>query len=474
MNPDATNSVTFSRVRRWLNSSAVVIDQGISSVTNLVVLALAASTLSLEDFGAVSVAFAAYSATVVLSRGAIGEMILVQRHRDGEDQVKGPLGAAALLGLAPGLILVLAGVVLGGPIFEALVPLGLLLPALFVQDTARYCAVATNRPWVAVANDATRFALGVGLLLVARSIGLSITEAVLAWAISGLCAALVACLLLRSVPSWKHAKHFLARNRALWPTMMADSFITNGSRSLAVLAIAAAVGLAESGGLRVAQVAMGPIAVLVLALPLGLLPRLRAQVDRSPGRVIRTTQLAGAALAAVAALWTLGLANLPESVGQNLLGSSWIVAAALLVPVGVYQTLTAFSAAVQAGFRALHHPRDALAVRLVMSPLLVVMPGLVGIIWGVTAAAWSLGAVELCTLVLLVVRLRRLSGNASADPIPHDVADDARSFLGTHGGGELDADHLRVAAEPLHHVPTVGEPAIERSDTGRRRGQQER
>lgn len=473
VNLDAQSALAFPGLRRWLNSSAIVLDQGISSVTNLAVLAVAAATLSVEDFGAVSVAFAAYSATVVLGRGAIGEVILIERHHDGEDQVRGPLGAAALLGLASGLFLVLAGVALGGPVFESLVPLGLLLPVLFVQDTARYCAVATHRPWVAVINDAIWLITGLALLLIAGAFGLSITGAVLAWTISGACAALVACVFLGAFPSWRYAKHFLERNRAVWPTMMTDSFITNGSRSLAVLAIAAAVGLVESGGLRVAQVAMGPIAVLVLALPLGLLPRLRVQADRSPLRMIRTAQLAGGALAAVAALWTLGLANLSKSVGQNLLGSSWIVAATLLVPIGVYQMLTAFSAAVQAGFRALHHPRDALAVRVVVSPLLVVLPGLVGLVRGATAAAWSLGAVELCALTLLVVRLRRLAGTASADSISHDIADDSRSFLGTHGGGELDANQVRAIAEAPHHTPPVGEPLIEGTDAGRGSGQQE-
>ena len=159
----ATQRLTGSNASRRLKAQQTfrllgnVTDQGLSSLTNLLVSLFSAHLLRVEAFGVVSVVMTTYFVCVGVARAVVGDPLMLSRAqpkalpRETVSQV-----ASASFGI--GLLFALATIALWavGPssgLTRALVVLGVGMPLLLLQDVARYIAFWRGSPWGAAAND---------------------------------------------------------------------------------------------------------------------------------------------------------------------------------------------------------------------------------------------------------------------------------------------------------------------------------
>jgi len=134
-----------------------VVAQSLSSLTNFVAAVLVARALSPAEFGAFSVAFAAYLVPLGISR-ALGSEVLVVRFaaQSQEDRRRGVQASAgsallvALAGLAPSFwLLFLFRALLGiGSTFEGIFRNHMIMPGGRLRHSAYYSVVAEEWPAV--------------------------------------------------------------------------------------------------------------------------------------------------------------------------------------------------------------------------------------------------------------------------------------------------------------------------------------
>ena len=144
-----------------------LVDQGVSSLSNFLVTTIAFFSLETAAFGAFAIGLAWYAIVIGITRSVVSEPQAIRFAgsdvTDLDGVVRQSTGTAAVIGLASGATLVLAGVVLDGVLGDALVALGAVLPLLVLQDSYRLGFIIAGRPRKALVSD------GVWLLGSSRS-----------------------------------------------------------------------------------------------------------------------------------------------------------------------------------------------------------------------------------------------------------------------------------------------------------------
>jgi hypothetical protein len=109
------------------------------------------------------------------------------------------------------------------------------------------------------------------------------------------------------------------------------------------------------------------------------------------GRIepVRFSRWLSAALVALALLWGVVLAVLPDNVGHALLGSTWASARALLLPLVLVMAAVGAGLGALAGLRVLGASRNSMRARLVVVPLIVVGSVSGAVIGDASGAAWG-------------------------------------------------------------------------------------
>ncbi|HEX8802722.1 MAG TPA: hypothetical protein VF743_00975, partial [Acidimicrobiales bacterium] len=175
----------FRRVGR--RRALVMLDQGTSSLSNVVVTVMVARMVAPAEFGAFAVALLAYQLATGAVRAVVGEPWLsahstdegAARDRGAADLLRG----AVAVSLAASLVIAAAAVVAGGRATGALLGLAIVYPFLGVQDALRYLAVV-DRPQVALVSDLT-WLVGVVALLAVAPAGVTPAWYVVAWGVAG-------------------------------------------------------------------------------------------------------------------------------------------------------------------------------------------------------------------------------------------------------------------------------------------------
>ena len=381
------------RIRRATWSIA---DQGLSSLTNFVLFVAAARVLDVEAFGAFAVALAGYLFAAGLARAVCGEILIIKHSASGAaDRAGAALGGALGLGLASGLLALVAAGFADQTLRLALLALALLLPGLLVQDALRYLFIALSRPNLAFANDLVWALLQVvlvGAVLFAGRDG--VVELIAAWGVAALLAALVGLVQLRTWPRLDLAIGWFREHGPIWPRYLTEFVATVGAWQITLLGLGAVGGLTLLGGLRAAQVLYGPLHVVNYGARLAVVPE--GVRDRAAGAagLTRTVSRAAGAMASVAVIWTVAVVMLPDSLGRMLLGDSWAEAAEVALPFGLFMVLQALIGAAVIGLRIVVAAgaslRAALQTALVLVALAVgcaATGNIVAVGWGLVIAA---------------------------------------------------------------------------------------
>ena len=372
-------------------------DQAVSSLTNFAVGIYVARTLGLTDFGIFSLAWVTYSVVVSLSRGLSTDPLLVRFSGEPtaswREAVSRASGTALLVGLGTGAAAVGAGALIGGALGGGFVALGLVLPAVLLQDSWRFAFFAAGQGRKAFTNDLVWAAALIPAMVVAAQHG-SIAGFVLAWGLSGAVAAAFGSLQARLAPAPTGARTWLRQQRDLAPRYLVENVSISGAGQLRMYGLGAIAGLADVGTVRGAELLMGPFVAVLLGLGLVAVPEAARVLRRAPHRLPYFCLLLSGVQAGAAMMWGLGLLFLlADDAGRYVLGSVWPTASALILPATISVMNASFQTGAAAGLRALGASRRSMRAQLLTATAYVVgglagasAAGAIGSSWGVALA----------------------------------------------------------------------------------------
>jgi O-antigen/teichoic acid export membrane protein len=381
-------------------------DQTVSSVTNFLILWLAARQTGIERFGLFSVAFTVYIVSLWVTRSLAGEPFLI-RHTNSDEATSRRAGSAGT-----GAALLIGGVIgaaMAGPALvadgwsTAMVVVGLCMPALLAQDTYRYLLMASGRVRSAALNDL--FWLAVQLPLIAWILWAS---APVEWLLAafGLGAAAAVVLAVRQSgirPKPAAGLDWLRSTSDLGLPFLVELVGIYGIAQVALLGLASVGEVVAVGQLRAALLLLSPVTVLCAGLFLvGTAEAVRIS-DRNPSELPRFVLLL-ASSALVVAAWAGALLLVPEEMGTLLLGGNWVRGTEVLPAVTAMTVATIFVMAGMIGLRALGAARSTLALRLAAAPVFALAT-----LAGVKAAGPQGAAVGLAASTVLSAALTWLA-----------------------------------------------------------------
>ena len=384
--------LTTGSPTRWLRRGAVLVDQALSSVSNLLAVVLVARVLSPAEFGYFALGYAILTLTLGLSRAYFGSRISLAPDADSARRVTSAL-VAGMLVLSPVVVLVVLAVATaatGGraPLIALVVALA--TPVVCIQDALRFGAIAGGRPYVALSSDALWIAvMAVPFVL---PFELSAPGALTVWACAAVAALLVALVGFRERPVLRAGLAELRRREAVGSALTVGAVATTAATLLVLLVVSRALGPAAVGSLRGASTAMGPVNVLFAFTAVGLTPVL---VQRARGGDRRFCAVVGSVTVGLVLLWGLVLLLVPERLGATAFGESWTgIRSVLAWTVGEYVWIAVGAAAVL-GLKVQQRAGGLIATRIGTASLTVLVGTLAALVVGdvqAVAAAFALSA----------------------------------------------------------------------------------
>jgi O-antigen/teichoic acid export membrane protein len=392
------------RGARLRSRGATLVDQVVSSASNLLAVLLVARSLDADGFGRFALAYAIVVASLGVSRSWFGTRLsLVSDPAAVAAEVRRAAGAlvvlAQLLALA---VLVPSWLLTAGADPVVLVAVALAAPVVCLQDALRFGAVSQGRPAVALASDAVWLVVLVAALPLAGRAG---AGAVLGlWLGAAVAALLVAAVALRVAPDLRGAGRYLRTRHATSESLSYGTLVTLGAGLVVTSTVTVALGPAAAGALRGASTLMGPLNVLHGFVNIALTPAL---LRRGRSGDVRSCAAVAAALVAVVAVWGAVLLLLPDAWGRVLLGASWDGASGVLAfTVAEYVGVMVAVAAVL-GLKVRHEAGVA---------LLTVMGGCAAALLG-PDVRWVAGALAVAAAVSALLGWHHLRASARR-PVP--------------------------------------------------------
>ena len=349
-------------------AGGALVDQVLSSGTQLLLIVLVARQADPTTFGAVSVALLAHGFLLGMMRAAIGEVILLRcrAHPPAADrEARRGLFLALLAATAAGVGYAGAAALIGGQVGHFLLLMALAGPLVFAQDVLRYVAYGAGRVHQAVVADAVWFVIQVAASAAVLAAGdATPTRLILAW-VAGAGAGWLALAVPRRLrPRPVAVRRWWTEERARSGGFLADFLVSNGMWQGSFLLLGALMSLEELGALRVAIVSVSPLANLlagVRTLGLAHLAGLRTQ----PVRACRRAVQIALALGGAAAVYGAGLVLLPDRWGSELFGETWAEAAALVGIVAAAEVIRLPTFAAIDLVKVLGAPVDLVRTRVV-------------------------------------------------------------------------------------------------------------
>ena len=398
--------------RRRLGLSAA--DQCMSTISNVLFVALAAHVLTARDFGALSLIYVLATSALLIVRAAVGEVLLIKTSSDPSASTGDALATGLTLGLGCALAILVVPVTLGGALAQSAWAICPFIPLLFLQDTLRYLVIAERRAGQALTSDllwvCCQVALSAAVLVTGST---SLVLVTLTWTVSGSVAALLLWL-CRPVRLRFGCRRWLRTQRTIAPYYVVEAVAVNGSAQLFTIGVALIAGLEASGALRAANILFGPINTLVLAASVALVPELVRRREHGNDGLRPAVVIAGA-LSVVTVGWGVALIAGRDSLSV-VFGDTWALAKTVAPYFFVRLLLGSASTGPLLWLRATGRGNATTASRVWTSAITLVA-GITGtVLWGVTGAAAGLVVAQLFNVTALWIRalgVRRVQRLAS-------------------------------------------------------------
>ena len=357
-------------------------DQALSSLSNAMLLVALAQVASPAEFGRLSVVMLVATGALGFVRGGLGAPLLLLSDQD-ERTLRNEAGyafiAAAAMSLLPAVVICIAGLSMGITV-PALV-LAVSVPFMLLQDVGRMTAIAMQRPQVAFASDLGWVLVIIVLMTLELATGRGSTSVWLAaWGVAGALAMCYIFAALRIMPRVngvvRWVRRYMRQRINLGLTQSLDQLI-----AISVTAVVAGIaGASVVAGLRVAGVIFGPVTVLISAISLVFVPRIRRE-NRSMAQSWRSVRLVGVVLAALTLTVVTVVWALPRGLLARVFGASWFEAEPLIWFVAVEWVAIGFVAPVITVLLAFGRSRELLYLRIVQIALHVSLFAVVVSLW---------------------------------------------------------------------------------------------
>jgi O-antigen/teichoic acid export membrane protein len=378
-----------------------VADQAVSSITNFAVSIYVVRELGAVQFGAFSLAYVTYAFVLNASRGLATEPLMVRFSHTNlmtwRRAVAKCTGTATVVGLVGGAFVLAAALLLAGTTRLAFIALGLTLPGLMLQDSWRYSFFALGRGSQAFVNDSIWAVTLLPALAFLRLTGnKNVFFVVLAWGATAAIAAAVGPAQAGVIPRLAGVQEWLSRHRDLGPRFAAENTAAGAASQLRTYGIGLMLGLAAVGIVQAANMLMGPLTILFLAMSLVAIPEGARVLHRSPQRLPLFCVLISGGEAAVALSWGIVLlVALPRGLGSWLLGPIWRPTYPLVLPMVLYVIGLGVSGGAVVGLHALGAARRSLRAMLLAASTFLIgaltgaaVGGTVGTVRGAAVAGW--------------------------------------------------------------------------------------
>lgn len=346
-----------------------VIDQAFSSGSNALILVAFARSSAVEIFGQLALIFLALTALLGVTRGLVGAhlALLGGKLEQLEDEAPFALALSLLVGLVV-TALALTGCSLWG-LPTAAWALAASPMVLVTQDTLRIVAIATGRPNRAAVSDGLWFAgsiAAIGLTVVMP--GISSTTITTVWVFTAFLAMVLLWMMLPVRPRFAGMAAWIRRDLTDRLAFGFEGVISSLNGIAITVIVTSTLGFVATAAVRGAATVLGPLTLLMGALPLVLVPELsRSTLALDGPQLWYRLKWVGLTIGLVAlALGSIGL-WLPHSVGQTLLGDTWPLAQRVLPLVGLEYAFLAWMHAATTGLRALGAGQRLLSIRLAFS-----------------------------------------------------------------------------------------------------------
>ncbi|MGW9029163.1 hypothetical protein ACWGQ5_34540 [Streptomyces sp. NPDC055722] len=396
-------------------------DQAASSVSNFVVGAYVARSLGVTAFGVFSLAWVTYGVVLNVSRGLATDPLVVRFNGVPEASWRGAVarstGTALGVGIAVGAVCLVVGLGVGGREGPAFASLGVVLPALVLQDAWRFSFFAAGTGRKAFLNDVVWGIALVPAMVVAAHVD-SVAAFVLAWGASAAVAAGYGCLQSGIRPRMTEARGWLREQRDLGYRYLVENVSLSGASQLRAYGLGAIVGVSAVGAVRGAELLLGPFLAVLMGLSLVTVPEAARVLRQAPHRLRTFCLLLGGGQAAGALLWGSALLLVPGRLGEFVLGDVWHSASHLIVQITLSVAGAGLGTGAAAGLRALGAARRSLRCQLFASACYV-GGGLGGAVVGGTAgSAWGVAAATVSGSAVWWLQLRSALREHHRNPIP--------------------------------------------------------
>lgn len=405
-------------------------EQIISSLTNSILSILVAKSVSPESFGGFAIAFTVFALVIGGSR-AISTSPLNIRFADVTPEESRRAAAAAagnalVLGIVVGAVCVAAGLFFPGSLGEALIALGIVMPALLVQDAYRYIFFAAGRPSAAALASSFWAVTQIGAVTALLVFGLNaVGLLLLAWGVSAAGAALLSIRQAGAWPDPRRAVGWAREHVDLTGYKLATFATAQGSTQGAVLVIGAVASVVTVGSLRGTQILLGPTSIIALAALNFAIPELSRRRSTLGNRQMMLAALGITTFVSLlGVVWGGFFLLAPESVGIFLLAEQWPGTSEILFAAVVAQVFSAASIGPVAVIYALDRASATLAIQLILGILTfgggvggVLLGGALGAQWGFAVAN---AVVVPCWYFQLYRQLRRRGEGEHAELVEPD------------------------------------------------------
>lgn len=403
----------FSRLSGILqgNQSQSVLDQAISSLTNLVAGIYAAHLLSPSDYGVFAVLTFIYLLVMGVTRAAYSDVAAVVSEPSARGEV---VDLRACDGVLAVTVVAAAGGVfigrLGGFGWGDLALAAAAIAVMTLQDCLRILAIARDRASWAVRMDLLWFVgLLIGIVLFELcSLKADPYKLLFLWGIASLPSAILGAYRLGWAPRITNSVAFLTIHRKLAVTFTADWSLQQGVSQAAVFGLGSVGGVSALSGVRAGQLILGPLNVLFTGLQLAFVPLAVRQFRQDPARMRRTLHGLAACLGVCAAIAGALIFVVPQSALNLLVDEQAEGLKEFILPLAV--SLMAMGLAVPGtiGLRVMKAARTLLFVRI-LTAALVVGSGVVGVVITGTALGglWGLALGRIASLPVWEISLGR-------------------------------------------------------------------
>ena len=405
----------------WARRGAGLLDQVVSSASNLLAVLLVARALDADGFGRFALAYAIVVATLGVSRSWFGTRLsLLVDPTLVRAEVRSVTGA--LLLLAPVLVLVVivpSWLLTAGADPVVLVAVSLAAPVVCLQDSLRFAAVSQGRPAVALWSDATWLVVLLALVPLAGRVPAG--TVLLLWLAAATAALVVAAVGLRVRPDLRGATAYLRTRHPTSESLSYGTVVTQVAAVVVTSTVAVALGPAAAGALRGASTLMGPLNVLHAFTGIALTPAL---VRRPRAGDVRACAAVAGSLVVVVLVWGGLLLVLPDRWGELLLGDSWRGASRVLGLTVVEYCGVMVAVAAVLGLKVRHEAGMLVRQKTVVA-LLTVAGGCAAAVFG-PDVRWVAGALAGAAAVSAVLGWRHLRESARR-PVPDAATGPTRS-----------------------------------------------